>query len=73
MTVLLSVMVMLHVVFVLLQAPYQLVKVELSAGVAVSVTSVPLSTVSVQVEPQLIDPPVTVPVPVLIFVTVSLR
>ena len=50
----------LHVL-VPLQEPLQPVKVELSAGVAVRTTIVPLSTVSVQVEPQLIDPPVTVP------------
>ena len=50
--------------------PLQPVKVEPLAGVAVRVTDVPLFTVVEHVAPQLMEPPVTVPVPVPVFPTV---
>jgi hypothetical protein len=53
------------------QAPLQPAKVEPLASVAVRVTTVPLATVAEQVDPQLIGPPATVPLPVPDFVTVS--
>ena len=55
----------------LVQAPLQPAKVEPAAGVAVSVTDVPLATFAEQVAPQLMGPPATVPVPVPIFVMLS--
>ena len=52
------------------QAPLQPVKVDPVAGAAVKVTEPPEATDAVQVEPQLILPPATVPLPVPDFLTV---
>src|SRR5207247_8405682 len=55
--------------------PLQPVKVEPAAGVAVSVTAVPLAKLAVQVAPQLIPTGalVTVPLPVPALLTVSAK
>ena len=53
------------------QAPDQPEKVDPDAGVAVSVTAVAELTASEQVDPQLIEPPETVPEPVPDFETES--
>src|SRR5512145_2410141 len=70
-TVLLAVIVTLQVVPVAVSQPVQPTNVEPAEGVAVRLRAVPVSTVAVQAAPQLIAPPVTVPVPVPPFWTVS--
>lgn len=52
-----------HVPVVLVHAPVHPEKTDPALGVAVRVTDVPLMTVAAQVVPQLIGPPVMVPVP----------
>jgi hypothetical protein len=61
-----------HVVDVVLQAPFQRVKLEPGAGVAVSVTFVPWASVATQVAPQSMPAGllVTVPLPVPALATV---
>ena len=65
----------LHVDPFVLEHPDQLVNVELAAGVAVSVTGVPLVTDVVHVDPQLTvpSPLITVPDPVPALATVSVK
>jgi hypothetical protein len=53
--------------------PLQPVKVDPASGVAVSVTDVPFWILAVQVEPQLMPEPVTVPEPVPDLVTVNVE
>jgi hypothetical protein len=53
------------------QAPPQLVKLEPLEADAVKVTTASLTTLAVQVVPQLIPPPETVPVPLPDLVTVK--
>ncbi len=65
-----AVIVIVQVAAVPLQAPLQPPKLEPDAAVAVSVTLVPLGRVAEQAVPQLMPPPVTVPLPVLLTVRV---
>src|SRR5512141_1543188 len=55
------------------QALLQPANVDPEAGVAVRVTAVPLAKLAEQVEPQLMAPPATVPLPVPCLVTVSAK
>src|SRR5438093_2116986 len=55
------------------QAPDHPVKVESVAGVAVSVTEAPLPKLAEQAVPQLIPPPVTIPLPVPALLTVRAK
>ena len=61
-----------QVVPVLLSHPAQLTSAEPASGEAVSVTALPEASNALQVSPQLMPPPVTVPDPVPAFCTVSL-
>jgi hypothetical protein len=58
---------------VLVHAPVQPEKVEPDAGVAVNVTELPLVTLALHTVPQLMAPPATVPVPVPVLVTDSVK
>ena len=70
-TVLFTVTDMVHEAPLGVSHPAQLPNVDPAAGAAVSVSDVPLATVSVQSVPQLIPVPVTVPDPVPLLTTVS--